>query len=77
MLGEVDGVGLAISLDLDSEHPVKFTEVGDLDVLLEAGLEVLDKAEGAGSDGAVVDMHRDNCELVSGLVLFVKDGLID
>ena len=73
----MDGIGLAILLDLDSEHPVKLTKIGDFDVLPKAGLEVLDKAEGAGSDGAVVDMHHDDCKLVSGLVLLVKYGLVD
>jgi len=73
----MDGPGFTISFDLYSEHPVKLPEVGDFDVLVKTGLEVVDKAEGAGGDGAVVDVHRDNCELVLGLVLLVKHGLVD
>ena len=77
MLGQMNGVSLMILLDLDFKHPVKLTKIGDFDMLPKAGLEVLNKAEEACGNDAVVDMHCDNCKLILGLVMLVKDCLID
>ena len=40
----------AIAFDFDTEHPMQFSEVGDLEVLAQASLELLDEADGGGSD---------------------------
>ena len=53
----MDGAGLSVALNLDAEHPVKFAEVSDFDVLAHTLLEGVHKARIAGGDGAVVDMY--------------------
>ena len=68
---------MPISSDLHSEHPVKLTKVGDFYVLAEAGLKLLDEAEVAGSDGAVVDMYCDDCDFIFGFVSLGEHGLVD
>ena len=77
MLGQMDSPGHTISFDLYSEHPVKLPEVGDFNVLVKTSLEVLDKVEEAKGNGAVVDMHHDDCELILELVLLVEHGLVN
>ena len=49
-LGQEVDAAWAIAFDLDAEHPVQFSKVHDLEVLVEAGLEFLDEADGGGSD---------------------------
>ena len=60
----MDGAGLSITPHLDAEHPVQFAEVSDLDVAAQACLEVLDEVRRAGGNGAVVDMHSDDYEVL-------------
>jgi hypothetical protein len=43
-LGHVNGACMLISFDLHSKHPVKFTQVSDFYMLLEASLKFVDEA---------------------------------
>ena len=72
----MDGAGLSIVPHLDAKHPVQFAEVSDLDVAAQSCLEVLDEARRAGSDGAVVDMHSDDYEVLILRDEFIEDGLV-
>jgi hypothetical protein len=56
---------------------VELTEVCDFNVLAQAGLELVNKMHVAGSDGAVIHMDCDNCDLILRLVVFVENGLVD
>jgi hypothetical protein len=76
MLGQVDGVGVAITHDSDAEHPVKLAEVSDLDVVAEAVFELFNEVRGGRGDGAVVDVHSDNDELLDLRQELVEYGLI-
>jgi hypothetical protein len=64
----VDGAGLSVALDLDAEHPVKFAEVRDFDMLAHTVLESVQGARVAGGDGAVVYMDCHHCDFTSLLV---------
>ena len=50
-------------LDFNAEHPVQLSEVSDLEVHAQAGLEFLDEADGGGDDRAIVHMHHDDCKV--------------
>jgi hypothetical protein len=77
MLGEVDGASVAVTHNSDAEHPVEFAKVSDLDVAAEPGLEVFDEMCGAGGNGAIIDVHSDDNELLDLRQEFVEDGLVD
>jgi hypothetical protein len=69
----MDGARVPIALDLYAKHPVKLTEIGDFYMLAETGLELIDKAEIARGDGAVVDMDSDDDDFV----FLVEYSLVD
>ena len=75
-LGKVDGAGLLITPHLDAKHPVQFAEVSDLDVAAQACLKILDEVHHAGSNGAVVNMHSDDYEVLISGNEFVEDCLV-
>jgi hypothetical protein len=77
VLGQVDGAGVAVVHDLDAEHPVKLTEVSDLDMAAESSFKVFNKMLRAGSDGAVVDVHCDNDKLLDLRQVLVEHSLVD
>ncbi len=72
----MDGAGLLIAPHLDAKHPVQFTKVSDLDMAAQSCLEVLNEVCHAGGDGAVVDMHSDNYEVLILGNEFIEDGLV-
>ncbi len=72
----MDGVGVAIVHDSDAEHPVELAEVSDLNVAAESGLELFDETHGADGDGAVVNVHSDNDELLYLRQELIEYGLI-
>ena len=43
---------------------MEFTKVRDFDMLVQASLEVLDKAWVAGCDDAVIDMDGNDCDFI-------------
>ena len=53
----------AIVLDLNAKHPMQFSEVSDLEVLVQPGLELFDEVDGGGNDGAIIHMYNNNSEL--------------
>jgi hypothetical protein len=73
----VDGTGLVVALDLDAEHPMQLSEVCNLDVLMQAGLELLNEVDTGGGDGAVVDMHSGDGEIALAHVNLEEDGFVD
>jgi predicted trehalose synthase len=77
LLGKVDGAPYAVALDLNAEDPMKLAEVGNLYMLAQAVLEVIDEADGGGSHGAVINVHGDDSELTLALVPLEEDSLID
>jgi hypothetical protein len=56
---------------------VELAEVCDFDVLVQAGLELINETHVAGSDGAVIHMDCDDCDFILGFVMFVENSLID
>jgi hypothetical protein len=56
---------------------VNLAKVCNLNMFAQTGLEVFNKVEVAGSNGAVIDVHCNDCDLVFGLVLLVKYGLVN
>ena len=47
---------------------MKFTEIGDFDMLPQTGFKLLNETQIGGSDGAIINMHRDDCDFIFVLV---------
>jgi hypothetical protein len=73
----VDGTSLAVILDLDAKHPMQLTKVHNLDMLMQAGLELLNEVDIGGSDGAVIDMHSSDGELTLAYINLEENSFID
>jgi hypothetical protein len=65
----VDNLAGVIVFDLNAKHPVQLSEISDLEMLTEAGLEFLNKSDGGGNNQAVIHMDYHNSELA-----FDNDG---
>jgi hypothetical protein len=76
MLGQVDGAGVAIAHDSDTEHPVKLAEVSDLDVAAESSFELFNEVCSGCGNGAVINVHSDNNELLGLRQELIEYGLI-
>jgi len=75
-LRQVDKAARVIVFDLNAEHPVQLSKVGDLEVLAEAGLEFLGEVDGVCDDCAIVHMHHHNGKLALGDDHLEVDGLV-
>lgn len=73
----MDGASLTVTPDFDAKHPVQLTKVHNLDVLMQSGLELLNKVKAGGSNGTVINMHSSDDELTFMCIDLEEDGLID
>ena len=62
-LGKVHSAARAVTFDFDTKHPMQLTKVSDLNMLVEASLEVINEADGGGDNCTVVHMYHDDSEL--------------
>ena len=67
----MDGTGVSVPFDLDSEKPVKSAEIGDFYVRFEGDNESYRRC----CDRAVVDVDHDDCQFRVNLP--VEHGLVD
>jgi hypothetical protein len=56
---------------------MQLTKVCNLDVLMQASLELLDEVGTGGGNGAVIDMHGGDGELALVHIDLEEDGFID
>ena len=75
LLTQQDGAFVSVPHHLDSKQPVELAQIGDLNVLPDVALKLINFIQGLGSDGAIVNVDNDNNELtghpaseVNGLV---------
>ena len=74
-LREEDGLCFMVALDFNTKKPMKFTKIGDFDVLPEGGLEGQYELERYSSNGAVIDVDGDNNK--TSAVSLIENSLIN
>ena len=57
-LGEVDHAMLTITFDLDAEQPVELTQIGNVHMLQDLGLEISDKSDWSCCNHTVINMDQ-------------------
>ena len=62
-LTQRDGAFISVPRYLDPEQPVELAQIGDLNVLPDVALKLINFIQGLGSDGAIVNVDNDNNEL--------------
>jgi hypothetical protein len=67
----------SVASHLDAKHPVKLTEVGNLDVLTKPCFEALTDGRAVCGNGAVVYMDGDDDEDSGRLRVLVENCLVD
>ena len=63
LLTQRDGAFVSVPRYLDPEQPVELAQIGDLNVLPDVALKLINFIQGLGSDGAIVNVDNDNNEL--------------
>lgn len=53
---------VVVTLDLNAEQPVDFSQISDLNVLYHATFHFLDGQEVCCHNGAVVDVNHNDCK---------------
>ena len=62
-LTQRDGAFVSVPRYLNPEQPVELAQIGDLNVLPDVALKLINFIQGLGSDGAIVNVDNDNNEL--------------
>ena len=70
------GTFISVSRHFNSEQPVELAQIGDLNMLPDVALKLINFIQGLGSDGAIVNMDNDNNEL-TGCPASEVNGLVD
>ena len=76
LLTQRDGAFVSVPHYLDPEQPVELTQIGDLNVLPDVVLKLINFIQGLGSDGAIVNVDNNNNEL-TGRPASEVNGLVD